>query len=61
MRILAIDFQFPINMQVCVRYETIARSHVFESVQDLAVPARFLQVELITRKGTYTQVAIAIN
>jgi len=61
MGVLAIDLQFPINLQVFIRLETIARSHVFESVQDLAVPTRFLLVELITRKCTYTQITILIN
>jgi len=61
MGVLAIDLQFPINLQVFIRFETIARSHVFESVQDLAVSTRFLLIELITRKRTYTQVTILIN
>uniref|UniRef100_A0A915L832 Uncharacterized protein n=1 Tax=Romanomermis culicivorax TaxID=13658 RepID=A0A915L832_ROMCU len=43
-------------MQIRVRYEIVTRTHVAQTVQDFVVIARFLQMELVARKGGHEQV-----
>jgi len=60
MLVVAVNFDFGKKFYPFVWYVTISWSDILDSIQNLVVVARFLQTELIARKGKNNYIFVPI-